>query len=126
RHAVWASALLGILALTIISILLPAINLEVLPESAASSRSVSVPAALPVTVEAPPITSPSTVHAAFDTAPSWDWTQGLLLFWALGSCIVVFQSFVAAWALYRLKANSRVAGGNSWMELLGEVRKELS
>jgi TonB family protein len=126
RHAIWAAALLGALALPVISRVLPGVNFELLPEPMLPSAG---PPAAPLSVEinAASVASPAigTPVSAADSAP-WDWTQWLLLLWAAGASIVLLPSAAAMWDLHRLKAASHQVLDDSWPELLAEIRKAFS
>ncbi len=125
RHAVWAAALLGALALPVISTILPAVNFEVLPEPMLPSAG---PPAAPLTMEihAASVASPAIESPVAAGSASWDWTQWLLLLWAAGASIVLLPAAGALWDLHRLKAASHNALDDSWRELLAEIRKKFS
>src|SRR5262245_17386920 len=79
RHALWASALLAVLAFPLVVLVAPAINLAVLPAGfqAAGVQSVSVPPSS--TVETIVLTRPVAAPSAPAPAPKPDWTFRLVL-----------------------------------------------
>jgi len=126
RHAIWAAALLGALALPVISTILPKVKFEIVGEP---MLPIAGPPAAPLSMEisAGPVASPAieTPVAAADSAP-WGWTQWLLMLWAAGASIVLLPSAAALWDLHRLKAGSHKALDNSWRELHAEIQKKFS
>jgi TonB family protein len=125
RYAIWAAALLGALALPVISTILPEINFEVLPESRlATAGPPAVP--LPIEINAISVTSPAIESPARADSVPWDWTQWLLLLWAAGACIVMLPSAAALWDLHRLKAVSNQPLDDSWKQSLAELQKKFS
>src|SRR5215470_8943673 len=125
RHAIWAAALLGALALPVISRILPEVNFEVLPEPMRPSAG---PPAAPLSIEihAASVASPAIESPVAAGSAPWDWTQWLLLLWAAGACIVLLPAAGALWDLHRLKAASHNALDDSWRELLAEIQKQFS
>jgi beta-lactamase regulating signal transducer with metallopeptidase domain len=125
RHAIWLAALLGALALPMISTVLPEVNFAVLPEPILLSA--GRPAARqPIEVPAASVASPAIKSSLAAGSASWNLTQWLSLLWAAGACIVLLPAAGAVWALHRLKANSDNALDDSWRELLVEIREKFS
>jgi beta-lactamase regulating signal transducer with metallopeptidase domain len=125
RHAIWVAALLGALALPVISTILPEVNFAVLPDPILPSA--GPPAAqLSIEIHAVSVASPAIRSTLAAGSASRDWTQWLLLLWAAGACIVLLSAAGALWDLHRLKAAAHNALDDSWRELLADMRKNLS
>jgi beta-lactamase regulating signal transducer with metallopeptidase domain len=124
RHAIWAAALLGALALPFMSAILPEVKFEVLP-SPTLPASAPPAAPLPIELHSASVASPPLNPAAPASAP-WASTQWLLLLWAAGAAIVLLPSAAALWELRRLKASSQKALDESWKELLAEILQKFS
>lgn len=135
-HGIWALGLVGVLALPIAAVLLPKIDLPVLPEAEMAPgflQTEPVSATLPVsdtTFDVPVRTGPvmesaiSTTHES-EAVPHM-WRYWLRLAWGLGSC-VVFLGWILAWLeLRRWKRTSTPVEEGAWLDLLGELRQELS
>src|SRR5215471_1955221 len=88
HHALWASALLAVLAFPLVVLVAPAINLVVLPAgfAASSVRPASVPPST-ATLEAIAVVQPAMAPPAPAPAPKKDWTFRLALLWMSG-CLV--------------------------------------
>ena len=122
RHAIWAAALFGALALPVISTIVPEVNFAVLPAPIPSAGPPAAP--LSIEIHAASAAWPGSLIAA-GSAP-WDWTRWLLLLWAAGTCIVLLPGAGALWELNGLKAASHDALDDSWRELLTEIRRKFS
>src|SRR3954471_22087598 len=105
RHALWAVALLAVLAFPIASRLLPEWDLAILPANnlpaiAFDTTPPPLPAPKPVTghvhldneasTVAPNSAESAVVHAQIRFSTPWTWSQWLALVWGLGSLVFIF------------------------------------
>jgi beta-lactamase regulating signal transducer with metallopeptidase domain len=129
RHAVWVLALTAVVAFPAASILLPPLELPILPEQAAALSPVAVE--LPVTqpsfeafVPAPPF-PPYQVGAGEPIVESWSWRQRIVATWAVGALFVFASWLRAVYELRLLKRNSAIVDEDDLIGLLAAVRREL-
>ncbi len=107
RHLVWIAATAAVLALPILSVSLPALQLPASRAAAITFRTTAL-ASQPITAAMPVKTVPP-AHAAMPVkspAKPLDWKLCLMLLWATGAAIVFAQMLLACAAVWRLRRAS--------------------
>ena len=145
RHAVWTAAVLGHLALPVLSVLVPEWRIPLLPapgwlaEPTASS-SIELPADVdlkestpsPVT-DARELTEPAAVDATPtaivstepDTATSLSTASILTMLWILGAVLVLLRLAVGTWQVGKLAKHGDLVDDGEWLSLTQRVAKRL-
>jgi beta-lactamase regulating signal transducer with metallopeptidase domain len=150
RHLVWSLTMAGLLALPVLSALLP--QWRVLPQwsalskvegrapapTAARAPAPVTPTATPTPQIAPPAApepafmptsaqSPATRANDLPSAgkPSRPWSDWLLPFWILGAALALLPVVVGRLALRRLSRAARPIGSGSWTALLQTLAQEM-
>ena len=139
RHALWAVALLAVLAFPLASRILPEWDWAVLPEN--------TPPAIAFDTTPPPESTPDPVaahaHLGSELSPtasnpampvvrpripsstSWGWTQWLALVWGLGSLVFIFGWTKSVWDLHRLTQRSSAPADDVLNAQLAEAQREI-
>jgi beta-lactamase regulating signal transducer with metallopeptidase domain len=143
RHAVWAIALLCALVLPFASVTLPEISVAVLPEETFESASLpflkngterrelarSGLGAGGSTIPAPPIRSPlvsgSTPQEASSTI-ALSLGQWLGFLWAAGASVILIRLAVGSLTVRRLARRSAVIEDPAWLDILDDLKANLS
>jgi beta-lactamase regulating signal transducer with metallopeptidase domain len=127
-HGIWALGLFGVLALPVVAVLLPTVDLPVLP-----ARDTA-----PVVLREEPVAAAAAVsdtdYEVSPAAPAPEtaapvertWRYWLGLTWGLGSCAVFMGWILALWELRRWKRSSSPVESADWLNLLAELRQDLS
>ena len=129
RHLVWCVGVVGVLALPLFSILLPAWNLPLLPASTAAAPARSDAPALPQAmpgadaVEALPA---NTVEAAPPAAEPAAWLPGALAALATGGMMVgLLWLAVGFWGVERLGRRAEVVRDPEWLRAAHDEAERL-
>jgi len=139
RHAVWSVALLGLLALPLLSAVLPRWELPMLP--ARSAAPATAPAADPAhrTAAAPIVLAGAVTRAAretagtetFPVAPAVDavrarhWSEWVLLLWSLGATVGLLRLAGGAWVARRIAQDATPVTDDEWTALVADVSRTL-
>ncbi len=147
RHLAWTFAIVGLLALPILTATIPAWRLPMLPAAALASRSApertntAIPLPQLARLEAPPAaqlvtrsdisqSKPATSFVepepAPDTSFSWTWPAGLFCIWLVGALLVLAPIPVGVFRLTRLAQRTRLpTSDSSWESLIRQLAEEL-
>jgi beta-lactamase regulating signal transducer with metallopeptidase domain len=127
-HGIWALGMIGVLALPIAAVLLPTVDLPILPAAKLTASPAPVETVAPMMT----ISSADSVVALGNTpilepiAAPRSGLYWIRLAWGLGSCIVFLGWTLALLELRRWKRTSTPVAGTDWLDLLAELRQELS
>src|SRR5712671_3255234 len=133
RHATWTIGLSATLALPIASLVLPKLDLPVLPRDSRLemfSNAFTIESnTAPVTAVFVPATA-ATLPASFSQRSTvvspWTTRQWFLLAWSLGTLFVALRSLIGAWEVSRLWRNSSALIDENWQRLLGTLQESLA
>jgi beta-lactamase regulating signal transducer with metallopeptidase domain len=140
RAMVWTVALGSLLALPVLSTLLPSVPVEVLrPETsisaappAGSDLSIApIPTSdfAPEVAVAPPEPQPGLIAAAPPASvpanPGWSWLTLAIFLWAMGSLLLLARIGVSNIRLARLARQADPIEGGDWTAIVEEVRAQL-
>lgn len=129
RHLIWTSAVLSLLALPLLSLVLPAWKVHIVPEP-----QIQAPRAVRVKDFSPPQTSSIEVKAAPAPAklrparPASRHRSQLawpLWVWALGLVAVLVRLLIGMARIWRITRSSKAIMRSDWSNLLGELRFRL-
>ena len=136
RHTVWTIAVWAALAVPGLSFILPSLNLRLLPPPPtiapaplpdSTEQSIPFPAAASDSRLSFPLramtesTRPSTAISNPLT-----WRYWIALAWGLGALVVVARLLAGTLQIRRLRKDSRSVIDDSWLQLLAELRGQLS
>jgi beta-lactamase regulating signal transducer with metallopeptidase domain len=115
RHAVWLAAACGSLALPLLALALPALNVPVAWETApvappAPARldfALDLPEAAARNLVAPPAPAPRET----DSARRLDWRSAVLAAWMLGAMLVAMRTAASLWRIRDIARRAERAGG---------------
>jgi beta-lactamase regulating signal transducer with metallopeptidase domain len=137
RHLAWTLAVVGVLALPVLSVVTPGWTLPMVPARAdamtlpAVVASAPSPAALPI-VSPADAASPDDERASaapaagpadgpFVAAGKVGWATLLLGLWMAGAALVLARMAAGAWALHRIGRSAAAPRGEGWGELLRDL-----
>jgi beta-lactamase regulating signal transducer with metallopeptidase domain/protocatechuate 3,4-dioxygenase beta subunit len=138
RHAIWALALSGVLVFPAASLVVPDVEVALLPaehrETAAATISGTIPQPVIVlprevagAAAVPSDVSPvSYVEGPEKASFSWSRRQWIAVGWVAGALAVFSLWMHALWMLHVLKRRSRLVPEQDWQVLCSDVRKDLA
>ena len=139
RHAVWSVALLGLLALPLLSAVLPRWELPMLPARSAAHTSAPAADAARSTAATPIVLASAAPRAARETAapeafaaapavnvvPARHWSEWVLLLWSLGATIGLLRIAGGAWVARRIARDATPVTDDEWTALVADVSRTL-
>jgi beta-lactamase regulating signal transducer with metallopeptidase domain len=132
RHAIWALALGAVLAVPLISALLPDLELPVSQGGQAETAAAPVLARGEVskstvaTEGAPvPVSPQANRDETAVAARPWGWRIWLWSAWGLGALVVTLRWVAAWWELRNLKRRSAALLDGAWPQVLSGLKREL-
>ena len=125
RHLVWAAAATSVLALPLLSILLPALRIPASPEFLAAPAASFQTAVIVLSSSTIEKGSPGRpVVLSKGSRPRADWKTWLMLLWAAGTAVALVQMLVACAAVWRIRRSARPAGDRE-LELCAALSRML-
>src|SRR5580765_3930421 len=133
RHAIWTIGLSATLALPIASLMLPKLDLPVLPRTSPSEVNFNTIGIETNTVPFPAVFVPAKAATLQTSLPprsvvvnSWTSRRWFVLAWSLGALLIVLRSMIGAWEVSRLRRNSSELIDEGWRNLLESLQEELA
>ncbi len=136
RHGIWAGALLCALVLPFASVILPEVNVAVLPEnsppllSAGGERSAPEGAGETELRPTPdhagrslPVAAPPQEERPTAPLAAGQW---LIVLWAAGASIVLIRLVIGAVTVRRLARRAAPTEGAAWLDIIDDVKAQLS